>query len=126
VKEAKLLTTGSYLVHLYKENGSPFIKAGSETFVMFNEVSAQNHYSQGAHVYKVDKGSLALIYTSLFAFDRFERSDSGALVLVEKEYDDNKNRYPTELKPYYSHFYTYQGGKFVETNKTHTDPNAIK
>lgn len=126
VDKTDLLASGNYLVHLYKENGSPFIKASGDTLVMFYEVSQTTHYPQSGKVYKLNKGQLTLVYEAKYVFDHFERDKSGNLVLVEKEYDDNKNRYPTELKPYYLHYLTYKNGQFTETNKTHTDPNNKK
>ena len=124
------LNSGNYLVHLFKENNSPFLtasKSNQTRLVIFYEVSTLNRFPQKGYVYEVkEDGSLSLVYETVHTFESLTRSSSGELLLTEKEYDDNKNKYPTAFKPYYLHGLTYKNGTFTSVSKTHVDPNTSK
>jgi len=122
--EYKMLTEGSYLVKLAKSKEGPFLKAGNETFVVFHErVNFDDYgYNLKGYVYKVFKnGELKFVYETQGAFDNVAIK-KGKLYLGEKIYKDDRNQYPTILKPYDLTTILYEDGKWDVVGTEYVKP----
>lgn len=110
--EYKMLTEGTHLVKVIQTKKGPFLKIGNETFIIFYERISfeKDGYNTQGYVYKVSKsGDLKLVYQIKDAFADIKVTKE-KLTIVQKVYKDDRNQYPTILKPHDLQTVEYKNG----------------
>jgi hypothetical protein len=120
------IATGK-LLHLFTVNNSPFIKTPEGVFIVFhlNEGTTKQPYLGSGYVFEVtDNHTLHLVYETPEAFDDLTIDDNGRILISQRHYLDERNQYPSWLKPYDKITYRMEKNKvFTSFKHEKVQPN---
>lgn len=120
--DAKWLTTGEQAIQVVKENNSPYIKDGNNTWILLVK-KGNDGKAEKASVYAVYDDVVKKSYETKGEFLGIERT-KGKLMIVEKRHNMQSASYPPHLKPYTEYRTSYTEGEWSSKKGKEVTPGT--